>query len=285
MTQTGALPDFLIIGAMKCGTTTLQAQLAAQAGVFMSTPKEPNYFSDDKIFAQGGDWYEGLFATAPVGALKGEASTHYTKLPTHPETLTRMQAVLPEPKLVYMIRNPVARAISHYIHEWSLRGAGSDAQGTFRSQSEFTDYGCYGMQITPYVEAYGKERILLTCLEAFKADPVAEFARVAAFLDLPETAAWQPDLEAQNVSGERFRRLPFQSLLVDNPVARAVRYALVPKSVREKIRARRQISTRPEIPADVQQQMQARFLEDRAVLAQVFPGNPALDLCYAFETA
>lgn len=285
MTQTGALPDFLIIGAMKCGTTTLQAQLAAQAGVFMSTPKEPNYFSDDATFAQGRDWYEGLFATAPAGAFKGEASTHYTKLPTYPETLSRMQAVLPEPKLVYMIRNPVARAISHYIHEWSLRGAGSDAQGTFRSQPEFTDYGCYGMQITPYVEAYGKERILLTCLEAFKADPVAEFARVAAFLDLPETAAWQPDLEAQNVSGERFRRLPFQSLLVDNPVARAVRYALVPKSVREKIRARRQISTRPEIPADVQQQMQARFLEDRAVLAQVFPGNPALDLCYAFETA
>lgn len=285
MTQTGALPDFLIIGAMKCGTTTLQAQLAAQAGVFMSTPKEPNYFSDDAIFAQGSDWYEGLFATAPAGALKGEASTHYTKLPTYPETLPRMLAVLPAPKLVYMIRNPVARAISHYIHEWSLRGAGSDAQGTFRSQSEFTDYGCYGMQIAPFVEAYGKERILLTCLEAFKADPMAEFARVAAFLDLPETAAWQPDLEAQNVSGERFRRLPFQSLLVDNPVARAVRYALVPKSVREKIRARRQISTRPEIPADVQQQMQMRFLEDREVLAQVFPGNPALDLCYAFETA
>ncbi|WP_299964572.1 sulfotransferase [uncultured Roseobacter sp.] len=283
MTEPRSLPDFLVIGAMKCGTTTLQAQLAAQEGVFMSTPKEPNYFSDDDVFALGSDWYRGLFAAAPAGALKGEASTHYTKLPTYPDTLTRMQDVLPEPKLIYMIRNPMARAISHYIHEWSLRGAGSDAEGSFRSESSFTDYGCYGMQIAPFVEAYGKERILLTCLEAFKADPVAEFTRVARFLDLPMTAVWQPDLEAQNVSGERFRRLPFQSLLVDNPVARAVRYALVPKSVREKIRARRQISQRPEIPADVQRQMQARFLEDRDVLAQIFPGNPALDLCYTFE--
>ena len=60
-----ALPDFFIIGAMKCGTSTLQAQLARQDGVFMTTPKEPNFFSDDDIFAKGRAWYEGLFADAP----------------------------------------------------------------------------------------------------------------------------------------------------------------------------------------------------------------------------
>lgn len=280
------LPDFIVIGAMKCGTTTLQTQLAAQSGVFMSTPKEPNYFSDDAVFAKGRDWYEGLFAEAPNGVLKGEASTHYTKLPTYPETLPRMTALLQHaPKFVYMIRDPLARAISHYIHEWSLRGAGNDADTAFRTQPEFAAYGCYGMQIAPFVEVYGKERILLTCLEAFKADPVSEFARVARFLDLPETAAWQHDLAAQNVSGARFRRLPFQSVLVDNPVARGLRRALVPKSLRDAIRARRQITERPQIPADVEAQMRARFLEDRQVLAQFFPGHPALDLCYPFRDA
>ena len=76
------LPDFLIIGAMKCGTSTLQAQLARQPGVFMSTPKEPNYFSDDEVHAQGQARYEGLFSGAAEGDLTGEASTHYTKLPT-----------------------------------------------------------------------------------------------------------------------------------------------------------------------------------------------------------
>ena len=284
VSSAGSLPDFIIIGAMKSGTTTLQSQLAAQDGVFMSTPKEPNYFSDDAIFAQGRDWYERLFAGATPNALKGEASTHYTKLPTYPETLARMTAVLPAPKLVYMIRNPMARAVSHYIHEWSLRGAGNDAQTAFRNQTEFVDYGRYAMQIAPFIEAYGSERILLTCLEAFKADPEAEFARVAAFLDLPEGTAWQHDLEAQNVSGQRFRRLPFQSLLVDNTVARALRYALVPNSVRDKIRARRQITERPEIPADIDAQMKIQFLEDRERLAQFFPGHPALDLCYPFRS-
>jgi hypothetical protein len=139
------------------------------------------------------------------------------------------------------------------------------------------------MQIAPFIEAYGKERILLTCLEAFKADPAAEFVRVAAHLGLPDEAAWKEGLEAQNVSGARFRRLPFQALLVDNPVARALRYALVPKALREKIRARRQMDERPQIPADLERRMQARFLQDRDVLAGQFPGHPALDLCYPFQ--
>lgn len=113
-------PDFLIIGAMKCGTSTLQAQLARQPGVFMTTPKEPNFFSDDAIYAKGPDWYAGLFADAAPGDLTGEASTHYTKLPTHPEALPRLTAALDAPKLIYMIRDPVTRTVSHFIHEWSM---------------------------------------------------------------------------------------------------------------------------------------------------------------------
>ena len=116
------LPDFIIIGAMKCGTSTLQAQLAAQPGVFMTTPKEPNFFSDDDIFEKGMAWYSALFDGAAPGDLKGEASTHYTKLPNYPDTVSRLKQAYDEagadyPKLVYMIRNPLERAISHYMHE------------------------------------------------------------------------------------------------------------------------------------------------------------------------
>ena len=276
-------PDFVVIGAMKCGTSTLQVQLAAQAGVFMTTPKEPNYFSDDDVFARGPDWYAGLFADAPTGALTGEASTHYTKLPTYPETLERMRAALPDLKLVYMIRNPVARAVSHYIHEWTERNADADAEAAFRSNTAFVDYGCYGMQIAPFIEAYGLDNVLLTSLEGVKADPDGEFARIATFLDLPEGAAWQHDLEAQNVSAARMRRLPLQGLLIDNPVAAALRRTLVPAGLRRRIREARQMDTRPEIPDDLQAQMEAAFLTDRDVLAGYFPDHPALDMCYPFR--
>ena len=80
-------PDFIIIGAMKCGTSTLATQLGDQAGLFMTTPKEPNYFSDEAVYSQGPDWYAALFEAAGDGDIRGEASTHYTKQPTYPKTL------------------------------------------------------------------------------------------------------------------------------------------------------------------------------------------------------
>ena len=277
-----SLPDFLIIGAMKCGTSTLQAQLALQPGVFMSTPKEPNYFSDDAVHAQGQGWYEGLFSSAAPGDRKGEASTHYTKLPTYPETLARMQALLPAPRLIYMIRNPMQRAVSHYIHEWTEGRLGANAAHAFRETPEIAAYGCYGWQIAPYAETYGAEQIFLTSLEQLQADPEGEFDRIRAFLGLTEGAGWIRDLPAQNVSAERIRRLPLQSLLIDNPVATTLRRALVPKPVRNWVRKKRSMAERPTIPADLQVRLEAQFVQDRMLLAQIFPGHPALDLCYPF---
>ncbi|SFU12579.1 sulfotransferase family protein [Sedimentitalea nanhaiensis] len=277
-------PDFLVIGAMKCGTSTLAAQLAVQDGVFITTPKEPNFFSDDDVYARGPDWYAALFQEAHAQDLKGEASTHYTKLPTYPQTLNRMQAMLPTPRLVYMIRNPVKRAESHYIHEWTEGRLGRDPEQAFAQCREIVDYGCYGMQIAPFVQAYGATNIHLTSLEQIKADPDRAFAAIAAFLGLPDGTAWKHDLPAQNVSTERIRRLPLQAVLVDNPVARGLRRTLVPKSVRTWIRNQRKMTTRPDIPGVLMQRMQARFLEDRAQLAEFFPDHPALDLCYPFAT-
>ena len=73
-----ALPDFAIIGAMKCGTTTLAAQLGAQDGVFVTTPKEPEFFSEDANYARGMDWYASLYQGAAPGDLTGEGSTGLT---------------------------------------------------------------------------------------------------------------------------------------------------------------------------------------------------------------
>lgn len=275
-------PDFILIGAMKCGTSTLAKQLAEQAGVFMTTPKEPNFFSDDAVFGQGADWYAALFDEACPVDLKGEASTHYTKLPTYPETVTRMVAALPSLKLVYMIRNPMERAVSHYIHEWTEGRQGEDANAAFASCPEIVEYGRYGMQVMPFVEAYGKEAIFLTSLEQIKADPDGEFVAICDHLGVSTGAHWKHDLPQQNVSAERMRKLPFQNILVDNPIAAVLRRTLVPKAVRTWIRESRAPKARPEIPETLQRDMRAVFLEDRAVLAGVFPDHRALTQCYPF---
>lgn len=264
-------PDFIIIGAMKCGTTTLASQLAAQSGVFVTTPKEPNFFSDDAVYAQGMDWYHALFKVASATDIKGEASTHYTKLPTHRQTVARMRDAVPQPRLVYMLRDPIERAVSHYIHEWSQGVISTDPITAFESHPELTDYGRYGMQIRPFVNAFGAKSICLTSLERLKAKPAAELARIGTHIGMSSSAVWQDDLGAQNVSAQRVRKLPFHSLLVDNALATALRRSLVPKSVRQSIRSARSMGARPELPISLKAKLREIYAQDLAELAAIFP--------------
>lgn len=275
-------PDFILIGAMKCGTTTLAAQLAVQPGLFMTTPKEPNFFSDDAVFARGADWYGQLFAAAPPGAITGEASTHYTKLPTHPATIDRLAATGLQPRFIYMIRDPVERAVSHYIHEWTTGVMGPDMAQAFADHPELVDYGRYGHQIAPWLDRFGADAVLLTSLEQMTRDPDAVLADVCRFIGLPTPPVWDQTLGAQNVSAERFRKLPLHGLLVGNPVARALRQVLVPKALRDRIRRARSIDERPKLPDALRRALERRFAADQALLARQFPGHPALDLCYPF---
>ena len=275
-------PDFIIIGAMKSGTTTLSDQLGAQPGLFMTDPKEPNYFSDDAMYAQGSEWYRGRFAGAGAQDLTGEASTQYTKLPTHPETVARMARDIPAPRLVYMIRNPLVRVVSHYMHGWSRKEINCGLPEALETHPELISYGCYGMQIAPFTETFGAEAIYLTSLEQWKADPQAELARVCAHIGYDPDPQWREDLGARNVSAERARPLPGQKLLIDNPVAQALRRTLVPKGLRAWVRKSRTLTTRPELTEAQVAQLSTVFLQDRDRLAALFPGNPALDAAYPF---
>ena len=245
--------------------------------------QEIAYFSDDDIYALGPDWYAGLFAAAAQGDLKGEGSTHYTKWPTHPHTIARMQAAGLTPRILYMIRNPVTRAVSHYLHEWSMGVMGSDPLQAFARHHELVDYGCYGEQIAPFVDAFGPENVCLTSLEQFTADPGGELARLGDFIGMVEPAIWQDDLGAQNTSADRIRRFPLHGLLIDNPVAAALRRTLIPKSIRTRIRdARRLGAKRPDLSPDLVARLEARFEEDRVRLSGLFPDHPALRLAYPF---
>lgn len=277
-----ALPDFLIIGAMKCGTSTLQAQLAAQPGVFMTTPKEPNFFSDDDVYAQGLEWYEKLFADAQPNDLKGEASTHYTKLPTYPNCLARLKASGATPKFIYMIRNPVARTVSHYIHEWTMGNMSGDIDAAFDAHPELVAYSNYAMQIAPYAHAFGADKILLMSLDHLKIEPQAELNRVGAFLGLEGPLVWQEEQAQMNVSADRIRRFPLYRFLVDNPVATTLRRTLVPQGLRDAIKGQLQMQDRPELSPERVKQLQHSFTKDYADLIRIFPNHLHLNASYPF---
>lgn len=260
------LADFFIIGAMKCGTSTLHAQLAAQPQFFMSEPKEPNFFSDDEIYGRGEAWYRSLFEKAPEGAIRGESSTHYTKLPTYPKTIERLAALTPDAKFIYVMRDPVERLISHYIHEWSQGAIKVPIEDAIERHPELIAYSRYGYQLQPWIERFGKQRILPVIFEAMAAAPDVELKRIASFLGAKGEVRWRGDLEAQNVSAERIRKFPGYALIVENPAAAALRRALVPRALRDRVKAQLQMRERPALSAARQEALTELFDRDLAML-------------------
>ena len=257
------------MGAMKSATSTLHKQLACQAGIFMSEPKEPNFFSDDDVYGRGLDWYEGLFRPGATAQLRGESSTHYTKLPTHPRACGRMAELLPAPKLIYNMRHPVQRLISHYTHEWTQNVIDLPIDRALDRHPELIDYGRYHYQLQPYVERFGKAAILPLFLPRLKKDPQGELQRVCDFIGYSGQPRWQQELPSQNTSAERLRdRGLLSALLVDNPVGTRLRQRLVPQSVRDAIKVRLgfQLAETPQLSAASLARVEDAFDRDLALL-------------------
>jgi len=111
--QSGRLPDFVIVGAMRSGTTSLCRYLSEHPRIFVHPDKELHFF--DLNWEKGHEWYESKFAAAPPDQLAGEATPIYMYLA---DTVERMASLIPRAKLVAVLRNPVDRAYSHY---WQSR--------------------------------------------------------------------------------------------------------------------------------------------------------------------
>jgi len=260
-------PDFAIIGAMKSATSTLHVQLSAVSGVAMSSPKEPCFFSDDEIFARGEAWYDACFAHAGPGDLRGESSTHYTKLPTLPHACERLHRRRPDAKLLYVIRHPVDRLVSHYVHGWTEGWYRGDLERAIDEDTTLVAYGRYAMQLRPWLDRFGPEQVLLVAYDGIRTRPQEELARIGAFLGLSKCPTWVEAREPTNVSANRMRRSRFKSWFVDPAWATALRRAFVPKALRERIRARHQMTSRPELRPERRRRLEEIFDEDLATLS------------------
>lgn len=260
--QEAHLPDFIIIGAMKSATTTLQEQLVKQPGIFMCEPKEPNFFSDDQQYEQGMSWYSGLFSGASAGDLLGEASTHYTKLPTYPHCVMRLRKSLPRLQLVYVMRHPVDRLVSHYIHEWSMGNIDCEIDEAVRRHPEMIAYGQYTMQLAPFFEAYGQASVLPVFFDRLIQEPQAELERVCRFIGYQHTPLWVQDLKPANVSSERLRKFPLYELIIASTPATWLRRTLIPRDWRDWVKAKLTMRQRPVLSQEVREILEAEFDRD-----------------------
>jgi hypothetical protein len=203
------LPDFLIAGVPKAGTTALHAALVRHPGLFLPSVKEPKFFlSDGRPPRHGGPgdvqtyqehvWrradYTALFDPAPRGALLGEATPFYLYDLAAQE---RIRDLVPGAKLILLLRDPVDRAHSNWTHLWN---AGLEPEADFltacRAEEErkaagwadfwhYVSLGRYGHQVRHLFKLFPREQVLLLRYKDLKDAPAATLDRVCTFLGVP----------------------------------------------------------------------------------------------------
>lgn len=201
-------PDFIIIGAAKSGTTSLYRYLCRHPKIYMSSKKEPDFFSVDANYAKGMDWYHSLFSEAKPDRICGEASTTYSRLHQYPKTVERIHQALPETKFIYIMRQPIDRAYSFYVYRYkgSLHkpelAVADTFEETIEQQSEFIESSYYLQQIERYLQFFPKESFLFLLMEDLIERPARTLSKIMNFIDVDEVDLIEQKTIVANKAGD-----------------------------------------------------------------------------------
>lgn len=185
------LPDFVLIGAQKAGTTTLWNALRQHPGIFMPAAKELNFFIRRDGVSRSLPWYRAQFESAPPGALLGEASPGYTMAPVFGTVARDMASLIPRARLIYVVREPFARMRSAYAHN---RADGLEIRtigDALVHELHYSLTSCYALQLELFLKHYPEERVLVLRAEDLDRAPAAEVRRVLQFLGIADPD-WAP---------------------------------------------------------------------------------------------
>jgi hypothetical protein len=196
------LPNTLVIGAMKASTTSFCAALARHPEVWFAAEKEPNYFCSREFgTAEAWNAYLDWFAECPrERKILAEGSTTYSKLPHFGNTPERIRAALGQPKLLYLLRDPVERTLSNFRHSW-LRGhypPRSRLADALEHDPILLDASCYHRQWSEYERVFGTGSVFIVIAEEFHLQPERVLGGVEPFLGLTPDGAWRRSMEPVN---------------------------------------------------------------------------------------
>jgi len=259
---------------MKCATTSLCDILAAHPHVFVANPKEPDFFCDDTVFARGWKWYESLFDGADDKVAIGEGSTGYTKALLHPESAERIAKYLPDAKLIYIVRHPLERIESHWLH---LIAAGLEVpplREALKQWPHIIDTSLYWKQISRYRDFYPDNNLLVLFFEDFVKSPRSAIEHAYRFLGVaPELDTANPR-QASHVSATFRLDTPLLRSLRRLPGMRAAK-KIVPGIAHSVIKLlQRSLPARPTWPADLRESIAAHVNEDARMFLE-FHGKAA----------
>jgi len=286
------LPDFILIGAAKSGTTSLYHYLKQHPGIYMSPVKEPKYFSlvgSQLDFSGPGDTliqrgttttledYRQLFEDAPAHSLCGEASTIYLD---DPQAAARIMEAIPQAKLMVVLRHPADRAYSAYMHlvrdgweqlgfEEALKAEQQRREDNYYYYWRYQDRGFYGRALQEYYKLVPREQIKVFLHEDLEADPHRLLAEMFAFLGL-ETDCVVDVSARHNRSGIPQNAALSKTLTGSHPLKQVLK-TLIPERLGHRLVSKIQAATlkRPPLREETRRRLIEIYRQDINLLSEL----------------
>jgi len=237
-------PNFLLIGAAKSGTTSLCALLGSHPDIFMTDPKETNFFAYDGLFNKGPQWYESLYRNSSNFSARGEGSPLYTLRNIYPEAARRIAEYDPTLKLIFIVRHPLERIESGWLEmrSWGDETVHADFNRALKLNRDWlVDSTNYWLELERYRHFFSDEQILVLFFEDFVKDRQAVLCSCCEFLGVDTDIELDTSTLHLNPSNEKRVRRRSISMLRSIPgigMAYSLAKKLVPEVLRVPIRNR-----------------------------------------------
>ncbi len=241
------LPNFIIVGAPKAGTTSLYHYLSEHPQVFMSEPKEVNFFSKEEIIEQGLyyqdfkakdlEGYKKLFDKATDRMAVGEGSVSYL---FYSDTPNKIKETIPDVKIIILLRDPVSRGFSHYLMDYRMGLVDLPYEEIVYKKSQhkyqdlyyqqYVELGLYYEQVKRYIDIFGENQIKIYLQEDLRNDPNSVIADLYEYLEIDKSFIPNTDKEHNTFS------MPKNGLiqkLYGSHVIRATLSKLFPNTLKE----------------------------------------------------
>jgi Sulfotransferase domain len=213
----GALPNLVIIGSQKCGTTSLHSYLARHPEISMSSPKELDFFVAEHNWPRGVEWYREHFD--PEARVRGESSPNYTADPYFAGVPERMAELIPDARLIFMVRDPVERVRANWIHTYSNRVEDRPlSEAVLDADAEYVARSRYHYQLTRFLEHYPRERILVVDQEELLRKRRPTLKEVWRFLGVRENV-WRESFRVKRLQSSSRRRKTWLGYVVSQRVS------------------------------------------------------------------
>jgi hypothetical protein len=269
------LPNFIVIGAQKSGTSSLHHYLQAHPEICMSRAKEPDFFTLAHNWSRGIAWYERQFPRVNGEIAIGEVSPSYTMHPSHPDVPARMASIIPKAKLVYLVRDPIARMKSHYQHRVAAGVERLPIEQALREDAHYLNTSRYAYQISRYLEYFPASHLLVVPSEALLTRRKSTLRRIFRFLGVDQDW-WSPDLERKwYVTSEHRQRRVLTAALIDLPGVKAARRSL-PAGLKRSLKTvthRDPILGEPSLSPEFEERLRQTLREDVVKLRGFLPDD------------